>query len=238
MNAPAAAEARHLMRRARSAALATSQARGGRAYVSLVTVAWDLDASPILLLSELAQHTRNLKADRRASLLVEAASALANPQTGPRLTLMGRLRRSPVKRRARRFLARHPSARAYAGFADFHVYAMRVERAHFVGGFGRAAWLEGTDVVLGRAEWRALAASADDIVAHVNRDHQGTVSLCARVLLGRRGTAWKLAAVDPEGADLRLGSNLARLDFEVPATDARAWRQRLVRLAQAARGRG
>jgi putative heme iron utilization protein len=87
--------ARGLMRRARSASLGTAlRGRDGWPYVSLVTVACDCDGSPLLLLSDLSDHTRNITADNRGSLLFEAASGRANPQTGPRVTVLGRIAKS------------------------------------------------------------------------------------------------------------------------------------------------
>ncbi|MEE9545585.1 MAG: hypothetical protein V3V55_08360, partial [Rhodospirillales bacterium] len=156
-------EARGLIRRARSAALATaltvrrkSPQAGKRRrqqaqdwpYASMVTLACDGDASPLLLLSDLADHSRNLKTLERASLLIEAASGLPNPQTGPRVTIMGRIEKTDDPRHARRFLARHPGARMYAGFRDFNFYRMSVERVYFVGGFGRAVWFQGRKFLL------------------------------------------------------------------------------------------
>ena len=111
--------------------------------MSLVTIACDHDGSPILLLSNLADHTRNLAADDRASLLVEAASQRVNPQTGPRVSLVGRLTPADAARCRDRFLARHPSAERYAGFADFHIFRMAVGRVHWVGGFADARWMDG-----------------------------------------------------------------------------------------------
>ncbi|TAN67708.1 MAG: pyridoxamine 5'-phosphate oxidase family protein, partial [Magnetospirillum sp.] len=73
---------RRVARGQRKAALATSL--DGRPYVSLVTVAFDHDLSPVLLLSRLADHTRNLLADPRAALLLDGTQGHANPQTGPR----------------------------------------------------------------------------------------------------------------------------------------------------------
>ncbi|MGF1640679.1 MAG: HugZ family protein [Rhodospirillales bacterium] len=236
-----AAAARRLIRRARTAALATTlpDDRGGRAYASLVTVACDGDGRPLLLLSTLAEHTRNLAADARAALLFEAASGRASPQTGPRVTVLGRIERSAApERHLRRFLARHPGAARYAGFADFGCYRMAVERAHFVGGFARAQWLAGDELVLAGAAAAAIAAAEPDILAHMNADHGDAIGLYANRLLGRRGTGWTMVAVDPEGCDLRRGSVLARLDFPRPATDIHAVRDTLTTLADEARRRG
>ena len=234
-----AAAARGLMRRARSAALATTlRDEDGQPYVSLVTVACDCDGSPLLLLSDLADHTRNLKADPRASLLFEAASRRANPQTGPRVTVLGRIERSDHERHRRRFLARHPGAGLYAGFADFACYRMTVERAHFVGGFARANWLTAGDILLDGAAAERIASVETGVLTHMNADHAEAIGLYATRLLRRRGEGWTMVAVDPEGCDLGRGSTLARLDFPRSASDPEGLREILVTLASRARDTG
>ncbi len=229
-----AGEGRRLLRRSRSGALATGDGDGSP-YASLVTVAWDHDGAPLFLLSDLADHTRNLAADARSSLLVEAASRRANPQTGPRVSLVGRIAVSDQPRHRRRFLARHPEAEIYAGFADFRLYSMAVEKAHWVGGFARAHWIEGHRFLLPAIQWQGVAACETDVVNHMNDDHGDSVDLYARVLLGRRGTGWRMTGIDPEGVDLARGGRHARLDFETPAADATDCRERLVALVTAAR---
>lgn len=217
-----ATEARALVRRARCGALATLFAGDdGRPYVSLVTLACDCDLSPILLLSDLADHTRNLSRDARASLLVEEASRRANPQTGARVSLIGRVVADATPRLRRRFLARHPGAAVYSDFADFHIFRLIVERAHHVGGFGRAQWLTG-EAILSPAGAEAIAAGEEEILTEANREHGETITMLARHLLGLRGDGWQLAGVDPDGCDLRRGSTLARLPFADPATDPSA----------------
>ncbi|MDZ3837784.1 MAG: pyridoxamine 5'-phosphate oxidase family protein [Rhodospirillales bacterium] len=210
-------EARALLRRARSAALATALASdgsgGGWPYASLVTIACDADASPILLLSDLSDHTRNVARDDRASLLIEAASNRANPQTGPRVSLLGRVTRTTEERHRRRFLARHPSAGLYAGFADFNVYRMRVERAHFVGGFGRAIWLSPEDVLLDPYRAAAAADAEPALLAEWQGQRAEQAARAAEHRLARPGAGWRLIAIDPEGCDLRRRGTLSRLDF-------------------------
>lgn len=222
-------DARNLLRRARSATLATNlsdDASGGAPdtgwpYASLVTIACDTDASPILLLSGLSDHTRNLARDNRASLLIEAASGRANPQTGPRVSLLGRVVCSQDERHRRRFLARHPSAKLYANFADFNVYRMVVERAHFVGGFGRAMWLDAGDILFEPAAAAAIAAAEPAIIARLQGDQAEAVAQAAQRLLARPGGGWRLIAVDPEGCDLRRRGAVARLDFPSPVRSDR-----------------
>src|SRR3989442_12358579 len=99
------AAARRLMRSRDHVALATSLA--GHPYVSLVASACEPDARPLLLLSDLAQHTKNLVADPRVSLLFEDTGGHSDPLAGPRLTLLGRAERCADPRSAARFAARH-----------------------------------------------------------------------------------------------------------------------------------
>lgn len=132
---------RRVVRACRKAVLSTLLAEDGAPYGSLVTVALDHDLSPILLLSALSDHSRNIAADARVSLLFDGTDGHPNPQTGPRLTLMGRVEKTSDPRLRARFLARHPGAALYADFADFSFWRVVADRAHFVGGFGRAVWL-------------------------------------------------------------------------------------------------
>jgi putative heme iron utilization protein len=114
----------------------------GRPYVSLVLCALDQDGSPLLLLSDLAQHARNLVADPRVSLLFDGTAGLAERLTGERLTVLGSaaLYDDPAARA--RYLERHPSASFYAGFGDFHLYRVELERGQLVAGFGKIDWIE------------------------------------------------------------------------------------------------
>ena len=233
-----ATEARRLIRTRDCAALATSL--GGRPYVSLVAVACDSDASPLLLLSDLAQHTVNLLADPRVSLLFEAVSGYADPLAGPRLTLLGHAARVDDPRLAFRFTARHPSSTVYADFADFHLYRVAIERGHLVAGFGRIAWIEGKDLRFA-GDASALARAEAEIVAHMNTDHQEAVRGYAERLLGRAGAGWRVTGIDPEGLDLRrdgdTGGETARLDFGEPVHTPEKARRALVALTEAARRR-
>src|SRR5579872_3196017 len=151
-----AAEARRLIRGRDHAALATSL--DGHPYVSLVAVACDSDASVLLLLSDLAQHTRNLTADPRLSLLYADSDGPADPLAGARLSLLGRAERVDDPAAAARFAARHPASRNYAGFADFHLYRVVPARGHLVAGFGRIRWVGGEELRF-QADATALAVA-------------------------------------------------------------------------------
>ena len=140
-------QVRDLLRRADRAALATALADGGP-YASLVLTALDLDASPLLLLSDLAEHSRNIARDPRVSLLFDGTAGLADPLTGARASLVGRAAVSREPALMARYIARHPSAEGYAAFADFKLYRVEIDRAHLVAGFGKIHWVEGTEIRL------------------------------------------------------------------------------------------
>jgi putative heme iron utilization protein len=220
-NAAAAApdmrlEARLVMRSCDRVALATALKGDGRPYVSLAAVASETDATPLLLFSTMSDHTKNLAVDARASLLFDGTSGFPNPQEGPRATLVGRIEPVPEAAREgarRRFLARHPGAALYVGFGDFAFYRVAIERVHWVGGFGRAAWLDGLPLV----DARVAAAFAGAEAALVERSASQAEGLAAAAKL--RGTGWRLAAIDPDGCELVRGKRSRRLAFAQPLSD-------------------
>ena len=232
------AQARGLMRRCERAALATALTTpsGIWPYGSLVLAACEQDGSPLLLLSALAEHTKNLARDANASLLFDGTSGHDDPLTGARATVLGTLAPVADVQSRERFLRRHPSARAYAGFADFHLFRMSVTRAHLVAGFGRIDWIEATDLLFA-AETSWLHEAEHEILEHMNRDHAAAVELYAARLLGLPGTGWQITGVDPEGFDLRRGGAVARLDFPASVADLSAVQKSFAALAQSARHR-
>lgn len=228
---------RRLARSTPQAALGTLDADGAP-YVSLVLLAADHDASPLLLLSDLADHTNHFRRDPRVSLLVDGTAGMASPLAGARATLTGEISRASAPHQAARFLARHPDAGGYAGFGDFNFYRLNLRRAHLVAGFGRIHWVEGSEVLLPEDDQLPLRTAEPLIVAHMNEDHADAVELYATLLLGRPAGAWRLTGLDPEGVDLRLGGAVARLWFDHPVRDAESARAALVRLAKRARRAG
>ena len=221
---------RRLVRAADRAALGTLM--DGAPYASLVLTACDQRGAPLLLLSRLAQHTMNIDRDPRVSILFDATQGLDDPLTGARASVQGRAHRIEDKALLARYVARHPSAEAYVGFADFGLFRIAPGRAHLVAGFGRIHWIE--DFLDEAAP--ALEAAEPGILAHMNGDHAEAVDLYARSLCGKEGTGWRLTGIDPEGADLRRAGSTARLDFGTRVTDAAGARAELVRLVKVARG--
>jgi len=227
---------RLLARGCTRAALATSL--NGAPYASLVLITVDLDASPLLLLSDLAQHSRNIAFDPRVSLLLDATEGQPDPLNGPRLTLLGRALPTDDPRCLRRFVSHHPASAVYAGFRDFRLFRVAVERGHLVAGFGRIEWINGADFLFA-FDAGALAAAEFEILRHMNEDHGDTIGHYACRLVGHTSTGWRMTGIDPEGIDLRCDGETARLDFAAPVFSPvltpEAARAALVQLADAAR---
>jgi heme iron utilization protein len=228
---------RLLARSCTRAALATSL--NGAPYASLVLVTVDHDATPLLLLSDLAQHSRNIAFDPRISLLLDATEGHPDPLTGPRLTLLGQAGPTNDPRCLARFVAHHPTSAVYAGFRDFRLYRVAVERGHLVAGFGRIDWIDGGDYLFAR-DSAALAAGEPEILGHMNEDHADAIALYANRLLGRADADWRMTGIDPEGIDLRCEGETARLDFAArvlaPILTPGEARTALAQLAEMARG--
>jgi heme iron utilization protein len=231
-----AQEARRLIRAAGGAALATQT--DGQPFASLVTPAAAPDLSPLLWLSTLSEHTRQLRAEPRCALLFTGAPDGPNPQTTPRVTLTGRA--EPVEGTEAaalkaRWLARHPYAALYADFADFALWRVAPGGALLVGGFARAVRLRLADLLPDPAAVAALAAAEAGIVEHVNADHADAVAAIAEGLLGQAPAAaepWRIVAVDVDGADLSAGERVCRLHFSRSVASAEDARAELVRAAR------
>ena len=231
-----AALARQLIRSQPTATLSTVAEDGGWPYGSLVLAATDMAGQPILLISTLAQHTKNLIADRRASLLFDGTAGLAERLTGARVTVLGHAVRCDDDTGVRaRFLARHPSAAGYADFGDFSFWRLEVQRAHQVAGFGRINWIGQPDLMPDFGDVSELSAAEHDVVGHMNADHSDAVALYANVLCQRPGVGWRLTGVDPEGADLARPGDHCRISFAKHVSSADTARVELVRKVRQAR---
>ena len=229
------AQARALVRSRDRAALATAMNKDGWPYASLVMIACDASANPLLMISELAEHTQNILVEDRVGLLIDGTDGLDNPLTGARVTLVGHAAKTTDTDHLNRYIARHPDAALYAEFADFAVYRLEVERIHMVAGFGAIHWIEKSTYGFDLTAMGELMAAEADIVGHMNEDHAGAVQLYANKLLGLQGAGWVMTGVDPEGCDLRNGGRVARLAFDAPIYTADEARAALVALVGKAR---
>jgi putative heme iron utilization protein len=231
--------ARSLLRRSRQGALATLMASSGDPYCSLVNVASHPDGSPILLISRLALHTKNLLADPRVSLMLDER-AEGDPLEGSRIMLAGRAEEASGDDAAilgRRYLNAHPSAEAFVEFKDFSFFRIIPSAAHLVAGFGRIVDLKPEQFLTDISDAGALLQAEPGAIEHMNADHREATNLYATKLLGAGPAEWRCTGCDPDGIDIQAGPKALRLDFPERVTGPGELRKMLVRLADEARAK-
>lgn len=192
---PDYSEVRRLLRAGRSGALGTlSVAMPGYPFVSLLPYGLDGACRPLFLLSRLAEHTKNLLVDPRASLMVADEGLFTGPLEKVRLTVLGSVERADLDESARsRFLRYNPESAEFIDWSDFGFYRLQPLKARFIGGFGRMGWLDTVPlphVLEPREETKVLDR------------------LAARVPAGMR-----VEGVDPEGIDLVVAGVRRRVEF-------------------------
>lgn len=214
-------------------------AGAGYPFGSVVNVAVDGRGRPFTFLSGMAEHTANLDADARASLLlVEQVPSGADTLASGRLTLVGDLRTVPEPGPLREaFLAVHPSS-FYVDYGDFRCYRMEVAAVRYVGGFGRMSWVDPDDHAA--ADPDPLRDAAGGAMAHMNADHTDALVAMARTLAGQAdATAAAVSALDRYGFDLVVGASggqrVVRVGFDAPLDSAEPLRATMVELMARAR---
>jgi putative heme iron utilization protein len=211
----------------------------GHPYGSYVTYAMD-GARPVFLISRIAEHTKNLLADPRASLMVHEGGQI-DPLAEARVTLLGAVRMLPRSEDASAraaFLARHPHAAYYAGFDDFDFHRLEVEELRYIGGYGRMSWVDAA--AYRDSEPDPIARDGADVLAHMNDDHADALLLYARAFTAATdATRARMTAVDRYGFELSIdtprGRGPARLAFSAPIASKDEARKALVALVREAR---
>ncbi len=232
---------RTLFSRATVATLCTlSRKHVGFPFGSLMPYALDAQGRPLFLISNMAMHTQNLRADSRASLFVTQAGEDGDPLGAARATLVGSA--SPVPENdlasAREtYLAVHENSRYWVDFADFHFFRLEPLDLYYVGGFGVMGWVEASDYDAASAD--PLAPHAQAILAHMNADHVDAMILLAHTHSGLEASEASMTAVDRLGFSLRLktadGMKGTRIAFPREVRDASASREALVEMVRQAR---
>lgn len=231
--------ARSLLRRSRQGALATLMPGSGDPYCSLVNLATDADGMPILLISRLAVHTKNILADNRVSLMLDER-APGDPLEGARIMLSGRTEQASAADKDRlrsRYLNAHPSAADYADFSDFSFFRIRPSGTHLVAGFGRIVDLTPAQILTDISDAASLLEAEQGAVDHMNEDHRDALGLYATKLLGAEAAAWRCTGCDPDGLDMMADGKSLRLEFPERVASPGDLRKMLVRLAGEARAK-
>ena len=216
--------AKRILRQSIYGSLATLERESNHPLASRVTVATDIDGTPIILISELSNHTSALMNDPRCSLLIGEIGT-GDPLAHPRMTLIcsaKQLDRQSIEgqRAKKRFLKRRNAAALYADFGDFHFFKLEIERANLNGGFAKAYALQANDFVLNDgALCTAFADIEDGVIEHMNEDHQKAIAYYAKtaaphLAANHSDAAWLLTGIDPDGIDLKADDTSLRIPFE------------------------
>ena len=224
--------ARRLLRGASYGSLATVDRQDGTPIATLTAVATDRDASPLLLLSDLAEHTMNLVADPRVSLLIDGTVGLEERLTSPRLTVMGHMEHLTDETAAARYRYRHPGSAKYSDFGDFHLYRLVVDRAHQIAGFGRIDGIDSADLLVEPSLVADVAAIEPGAIQHMHVDHRDALLLLAGAVPGDDVV---LAAIDADGIDLLCAGRPRRISFPQRLVGASGLRAAVSALAEGVR---
>ena len=233
---------RTLLHRQRTGYLSTmSRRQAGFPFGSVMPYALDSEGRPLLLISKMAMHTKNLDRDPRASLLVPEEEAARDPLGAARATLIGRIAPVPEADLAavrKYYLERQENARYYVDYSDFSFYRMEVADVYFVGGFGVMGWVDAADYA--RAAPDPLADHAVGIIEHMNSDHDDALRLlAAKAHPGAEIEEAVMTAVDRLGFHLRFKTDGrfrgCRIAFPREARDPAQTREVMVEMVREAR---
>lgn len=225
-------EARRFARGQAQGVLSTLSLRlEGHPFGSVAPFILDHAGRPVILISDLAEHTRNLQADPRCSLIVQPYSP--DMQVAGRVTLVGRAERLTDKDAlGPRYLRYHPQAQAYFAMHDFAFWRIEPVRIRHIGGFGRIHWIEPEAYLLPQYP---LAEQETAILAHMNADHVHNLRAYCRHVHGLEVDDAQMIGLDPDGFDVRAKGRLLRFDLPGALADAQAARAALVELARQCR---
>ena len=212
----------------------------GFPFGSVMPYGLDDHGRPIFLISTMAMHTQNLRADPRASLLVTQPDSGADVLGASRVTLLGDVLRidEPEVGGARKlYLAAYENSKYWVDFEDFSFYRMNVVDVYYVGGFGVMGWVDAAEY--GRAKPDPLSDAATEIVQHMNADHKDALVVLARVFAGIEAQEVEMTSVDRLGFQVRAktqdGMRGARLPFSREVRDATETRKVMVEMVRQAR---
>ncbi|MBK3866413.1 DUF2470 domain-containing protein [Pseudomonas stutzeri] len=234
MSAEASKHARLLLLKEYRGVLSThSQAMPGFPFGSVVPYCLDASGRPLILISRIAQHTRNLKGDGRCSLLVGERAA-DDVQAAGRLTLLAEARQldgpAVIEAAAQRYYRYFPESRDYHRVHDFDFWVLEPVRWRYIGGFGAIHWLD--QVALANPFAVENGEVERSMVEHMNEDHAAAIAHYVEQAGLPRSPAAQLAGIDSEGFHLRIGQALHWLAFAAPCETPVAVRQALVALAR------
>ncbi|MBT94843.1 MAG: hypothetical protein CL431_02585 [Acidimicrobiaceae bacterium] len=211
----------------------------GYPYGSIVSYIHDDEGNPVILISDMAEHTINARNDQRASMLISEPSGEGDPLGKARLTLVGTLHLldNPTAEREE-YLTKHKHASFYVDYVDFNFWKLIVKECRYVGGFGHMSWVQNKEYQ--SAEIDPLFLSAQGIVDHMNDDHLDANLLYVKNLANLNDCSEaEMLGIDRYGVTLRAstskGPRMVRIGFPSPIKSEEEARPAVIELLQVAK---
>jgi len=227
--------ARTLIRRMDAGVLSTHSVEvEGYPFGSLTPFVASHEGRPVILVSSLAQHTRNILADPRVCLTVYDPTERYKLSSS-RVSIMGEGAPVPESEHAMlsdRYFAFFPHSRAYQNDLDFEFYWVEPHRVRYVSGFGRVHWLSKEGWILPPPSWRSLEAG---IIAHMNETDRPVLADMCRYFHQRKPRCAYMIAADPEGFHVRADDDVLYFVFEKPCFAEEELRNEIAKLARQSR---
>jgi putative heme iron utilization protein len=225
-------QARLLLRHAISGVLASHSLRHpGYPFGTALPCATDMQGRLLLLISHLAEHTKNVNSDGRVSFLIAPSGAQLQEQA--RITVVGDVRKIAREGPAQaRYLRLHPDGAGYLDIGGFDFYCIEPRQARYIAGFGSMGWIEAADLL---APASALDDAEEDILAHMNEDHGAALKDYCRHVHQVQPAQVSMCGIDADGFHVLADDQLLRFDFERIVDSPGQAREELVKLAKTAR---
>ena len=191
---------RKIIRQSKTAVLSTDLEGKGWPYGSLVLSSCEHNANPYLFMSDLAEHTKAIKVNKKISIFYKDNNFTGDPLTGIRFSLLCeayKVSRNKSKFLINRFVLRHPESAIYANFEDFNIYRLTIKNVHIIAGFGKIFWLKKEDII--GKKYKLLIDSEETIINYFDN---------------KKFSDYKIIGVDSEGFDFFIGKKYYRNNFD------------------------
>ncbi|CAH1906009.1 conserved hypothetical protein [Candidatus Nitrotoga sp. HW29] len=226
-------EARQMLRAHRYGALCTlSKKFNGHPFGSITPYLVDHDGSLLILISTLAEHTKNIHYDSRVSLITHNQD---NPhiQTQGRVTVVGTAQIITDKNQAdSRYLRYFPEAQTYFDMHDFSIYRIMPQSLRYIGGFSKIHWIEASSYLVPSYP---LVQQENDVISHMNTDHRDTMRRYCQHFHKIEVRHVEMLGIDCDGFDVRADEKILRCDFPDMVLDAQQARHALIAMSRAAK---
>jgi putative heme iron utilization protein len=236
-----ASEAKKFLRSTHSGLLSTISSKfDGYPFGSVAPFVLGHDCQPVILISNIAEHTKNIVSNPKVSLLV--FSGAEDLQANARLTLLGyaiKIEKNDADLKAR-YLRYLPQAASYFDMHDFAFYRIKIEQVRYIGGFGKMSWMNSDELLTQPPSDISLLASQETgIIEHMNADHAGSLIAYCKYFHQLEVSEAKMLGIDRDGFDLKASfernDRILRFDFEQPIQDALSARAALVQMSKSAK---